>query len=95
MPEKVVGKKDLIDSIAEKGGLTKKKAEVVLNAFLDVVTENLSQGNAIRIIPFGSFEVKERAGRKGRNPKTGEEIKIEARKVPVFKAGKGLKDVVN
>lgn len=92
---KVLGKKELVNLIAEKGSLTKKKAEVMLNAFLDVVQESLAQGNTIRIIPFGSFEVKERAGRKGRNPKTSAEIDIPARKVPVFKPGKGLKDIVN
>lgn len=95
MPAKVIGKKELVNIIAQKGSLTKKDSEKMLNAFLETVTESLSQGHSIRLISFGSFEVKERQGRKGRNPKTGEEIMIESRKVPVFKAGKGLKDVIN
>ena len=95
MAEKVIGKKELVASIAEKGEFTKKKAEVALNAFLDTITENLAKGHVIRIIPFGSFEVKHREKRKGRNPRTGDEIEIEARNVPTFKAGKGLKDAVN
>lgn len=95
MAENVIGKKELVAAIAEKGGFTKKKAEVALNAFLDAITENLAKGNVIRIIPFGSFEVKDREKRKGRNPRTGEVIEIDARKVPTFKAGKGLKDAVN
>lgn len=95
MPETVIGKKELVNAIAEKGNFTKKDAELMLNSFLEAVTESLKEGHSIRLISFGSFEVKERESRKGRNPKTGEEITIEARKVPVFKAGKGLKDAVN
>jgi len=95
MPEAIIGKKDLVNSIAEKGKFTKKKAEIMLNAFLETVNQELARGNTIRIIPFGSFEVRKREARVGRNPRTGEEIKIKARNVPVFKPGKGLKDLVN
>lgn len=95
MPETIIGKKDLINAIAEKGEFTKKKTEIMLNAFLETISQELARGNTIRIIPFGTFEVRKREARMGRNPRTGEEIKIKARNVPVFKPGKGLKDVVN
>ena len=70
-------------------------AEASLNAFTDVVTESLVKGDKIQLVGFGSFEVRKRAARKGRNPQTKEEIKIPASKAPVFKAGKALKDLVN
>ncbi|MCD4782962.1 MAG: HU family DNA-binding protein [Candidatus Eremiobacteraeota bacterium] len=95
MPETIIGKKDLVNAIAEKGEFTKKKTEIMLNAFLETINQELARGNTIRIIPFGTFEVRKREARMGRNPRTGEEIKIKARNVPVFKPGKGLKDVVN
>jgi len=95
MADKIIGKKDLVSLIAKKGAFTKKKAEIALNAFIDVVTENLAKKSTIRIIPFGSFEVRHRESREGRNPRSGEKITIAARNVPVFKAGKGLKDAVN
>jgi len=84
-----MNKSDLVAAIAAKTGATKKDAEASLNAFTDVVTESLVKGG------FGSFEVRKRAARKGRNPQTKEEIKIPASKAPVFKAGKALKDLVN
>jgi DNA-binding protein HU-beta len=90
----VVGKKDLVDHIAHKGHFTKKSAETVLNAFMEAVTQGLAHGNSVRIIPFGSFEIRHRSARIGRNPRTGQAIKIAARKVPIFKPGKGLKDLV-
>ena len=87
-----MNKTELIAAIAEKAELSKKDAEAALNAMVDAVTEALVQGDKIQLIGFGSFEVKERAARVGRNPKTREEIKIPASKYPVFKAGKALKD---
>jgi DNA-binding protein HU-beta len=90
-----VNKADLITSIAEKSGLTKKDAEKALKAFMKSVEEALTKNDKVQLIGFGTFEVKERAERKGRNPKTLEEIVIPASKVPVFKAGKELKDKVN
>ncbi|MBR4080821.1 MAG: HU family DNA-binding protein [Clostridia bacterium] len=76
-------------------GIAKKDAEKALNAFVDVVTDALAQGEKVQIVGFGSFEVKDRPARTARNPRTGEEIQIEASKAPVFKAGKALKDSVN
>ncbi|WP_039765984.1 MULTISPECIES: HU family DNA-binding protein [unclassified Caldicellulosiruptor] len=89
-----MNKTDLVSAMAEKSGLTKKDAEKALNAFVDAVTEALSKGEKVQLVGFGSFEVRERAERVGRNPQTQEEIKIPATKVPVFKAGKMLKDAV-
>ena len=90
-----MNKTDLIAAIAAKTGETKKSAEAALNAFTDVVTEALVKGDKVQLVGFGSFEVRKRAARKGRNPQTKEEIKIPASKAPVFKAGKALKDLVN
>ncbi len=90
-----MNKSDLIAAIAAKTGETKKSAEATVNAFVDVVTETLVKGDKVQLVGFGSFEVRKRAARKGRNPQTKEEIKIPASKAPVFKAGKALKDLVN
>lgn len=90
-----MNKSDLIAAIAAKTGSTKKDAEATLNAFVDVVTDSLAKGDKVQLVGFGSFEVRKRAARKGRNPQTKEEIKIPASKAPVFKAGKALKDLVN
>ena len=90
-----MNKADLIAAIAAKTGETKKSAEASVNAFVDVVTESLVKGDKVQLVGFGSFEVRKRAARKGRNPQTKEEIKIPASKAPVFKAGKALKDTVN
>ena len=90
-----MNKADLIAAIAAKTGDTKKVAEASVNAFVDVVTETLKKGDKVQVVGFGSFEVRKRAARKGRNPQTKEEIKIPASKAPVFKAGKALKDLVN
>ena len=90
-----MNKSDLIAAIAAKTGDTKKNAEASLNAFVDVVPESLVKGDKVQLVGFGSFEVRKRAARKGRNPQTKEEIKIPASKAPVFKAGKALKDLVN
>ena len=90
-----MNKSDLIAAIAAKTGESKKSAEAAVNAFVDVVTESLVKGDKVQLVGFGSFEVRKRAARKGRNPQTKEEIKIPASKAPVFKAGKALKDLVN
>ncbi len=90
-----MNKSELIADIAAKTGATKKDAEATLNAFVDVVTESLVKGDKVQLVGFGSFEVRKRAARKGRNPQTKEEIKIPASKAPVFKAGKALKELVN
>ena len=80
--------------LLKKTQLPKKNAELALNAVVEVITESLSKGDKVQIVGFGSFEVKVRAERLGRNPKTKEEIHIPASKTPVFKAGKALKDAV-
>lgn len=90
-----MNKADLIAAIAAKTGDTKKAAEASVNAFVEVVTESLVKGDKVQLVGFGSFEVRKRAARKGRNPQTKEEIKIPASKAPVFKAGKALKETVN
>ena len=90
-----MNKTELIAAIAEQAELSKKDSEKALKAFVDVVTEALVKGDKVQLVGFGSFEVRKRAARKGRNPQTKEEIKIPASKAPVFKAGKALKDLVN
>ena len=90
-----MNKSDLIEAVAAKTGDTKKNAEASINALIDVIAESLKDGEKIQVVGFGSFEVRERAERKGRNPQTGKEMKIAAKKAPVFKAGKALKDAVN
>ncbi len=90
-----MNKSELIAAIATKTGETKKNAEVIVNAFFDVVTESLVKGDKVQIVGFGSLEVRERAERKGRNPQTKAEIRIPASKAIAFKAGKALKDLVN
>ena len=87
-----MNKVTLVAKIAEKSGLSKKQAELALGAFIDSVTEALKAGDKVQLMGFGTFEVKERAARTGRNPSTGETIEIPASKTPTFKAGKGLRD---
>lgn len=89
-----MNKPELISAIAEKSNLTKKDAESALNAFLETVTDAMIVGDKVQLIGFGTFEVKERAARIGRNPQTKEEIHIPAGKPPSFKAGKALKDAI-
>ena len=89
-----MNKSELIDAIAQKGGLTKVDAGKALDATLEAISDALKGGDVVTLVGFGSFSVKERAARTGRNPKTGEELQIPASKVPSFKAGKGLKDTV-
>ena len=85
-------KATLIAKIAEKTGLNKKQAEAAANAFTDTILEALKEGDKVKLIGFGTFEVKERAARVGHKPGTGETIEIAAKKTPVFRAGKGFKD---
>lgn len=89
-----MNKAELIATMAETSGVSKKDTEQVLNAFIATVQKTLKQNGKVQIPSFGSFEVRERAARSGRNPLTGEAIEIAAAKVPAFKAGKGLKDSI-
>jgi DNA-binding protein HU-beta len=89
-----VNKAELISAVAEKSELTKKDAEKAVNALVSVITETLAKNEKVQLVGFGTFEVRERAERKGRNPQTKEEIIIPASKAPVFKAGKALKESV-
>ncbi len=88
-------KVELVSKIADKCGSTKKDAEKALTAVIESVTEALQAGDKVSLIGFGTFDVKERAAKEGVNPRTGKKIKIAARKVPTFKAGKALKDSVD
>lgn len=85
----------LVDSIANKSGLTKGDADKALRAFIDSVSEALEKGDAVSLVGFGVFQVRDRAARQGRNPQTGETIQIAASKAPAFKVSKSLKDRVN
>ncbi len=87
-------KQELVTKIAEEANLSKRAAEDALAAFIKAVKESLAKGESVSLVGFGTFSVSERAARKGRNPQTGAEIQIPARKVPVFRAGKGLKEAV-
>ena len=89
-----MNKQELISAMAEKANLSKKDAEAALNAFISSVEGALVKGDKVQLIGFGGFEVRTRAARTGRNPQTGAEMKIDAAKVPAFKAGKALKDAV-
>ena len=91
----MMNKSELIDAMAESAGLTKADAGRALDGFLAAVTGALSKGDSVALVGFGTYSVKERAERKGRNPQSGEEITIKAAKIPSFKAGKSLKDAVN
>lgn len=90
-----MNKSTLVDAVAKKSEITKKAAEAAVNAMFEAIATELATGGKVQIAGFGSFMVKERDERKGRNPKTKEEITIPACKAPVFKAGKDLKDAVN
>ena len=89
-----MNKSDLINAVAVSAEVSKKEAEAVITAALDAITAALKEGDKVQLVGFGSFEVKKRAARVGRNPKTKETIEIPASVVPVFKAGKALKDAV-
>ena len=90
-----MNKTELVAAVEEQADISKKDAEKVLKAFVDVVTEEMKKGEKVQLVGFGTFEVSERAAREGRNPQTGKTMKIEACKAPKFKAGKALKDAVN
>lgn len=89
-----MNKQELIQAIADKSGLSQKDSKTALDATLAVITDTLAEGNEVNLVGFGSFCVKSHQARTGRNPKTGEKLTIPAKKVPTFKAGKGLKEVV-
>ena len=90
-----MNKSELIAALAAKAELSKKDAEKALGAFVDVVTEALKNGDKVQLVGFGTFESKARPARTARNPRTGEEIQIEASKTAAFKVGKALKDSLN
>ncbi len=90
-----MNKAELITAAAEKAGLSKKDTEAAITAAIDAITAALAEGDKVQLVGFGGFEVKERAARIGRNPRTKESIEIPASKTPVFKAGKALKDIVS
>ena len=90
-----MNKHELVSAIAQNAELSKKDAENALSAALSAITKALTEGEKVQLVGFGTFEVRERAARTGKNPRTGEAIEIAASKVPAFKAGKALKDVVN
>ena len=91
----IVNKSQLIEKIAVEANISKAAAGRVVDAFVASVTTSLSKGDDVTLVGFGTFNVRQRAARTGRNPQTGKEIKIAAAKVPAFRAGKGLKDAVN
>jgi len=88
-------KNELVQYVIERTQMKKKEAVKAVDAVFDSLTEAMAKGEKIQLVGFGNFEVRERAARKGRNPQTGEEMQIKASKVPAFKPGKVLKDVVN
>jgi DNA-binding protein HU-beta len=87
-------KAELIDKVVKETKLTKKDSDKAINTVIGTISSSLAKGDKVQLVGFGSFEVRKRAARKGRNPQNGKEINIPARKVPVFKAGKALKDAV-
>jgi len=89
-----MNKSELIESISSEAGLSKADAQRALDATIDSITKTLKKGDTVSLVGFGTFSVKERAARTGRNPATGETIKIKASKTPAFKAGKGFKDAI-
>ena len=89
-----MNKSELVASVAERAAMTKKDAEKAITAVFDSIRAALSQGEKVQLIGFGTFEVRQRAARKGRNPQTKAEIEIPAARVPIFKAGKSLKESV-
>ncbi len=90
-----MNKTDLIAAVAKKAGISKKDAEAAVAATFDAIKGALKKGDKVQLVGFGTFEVSERAAREGRNPQTGEAMKIKASKAPRFKAGKALKYAVN
>jgi DNA-binding protein HU-beta len=90
-----MNKAELIDAVAEDAGLSKTLASAAVDAVVDNITSSLKKGDQVTLVGFGTFAVRDRAARSGRNPQTGETIQIKAAKVPAFKPGKALKDAVN
>ena len=90
-----MNKAELINAVAAAAEVSKKDAEAVLTATLDAITDALKEGDKVQLVGFGTFEVRERGARTGRDPRTNQEIQIPASKAPAFKAGKALKDTVN
>jgi DNA-binding protein HU-beta len=90
-----MNKSDLVDAIAESAGLSKADGGRALDGFVNTITSALKSGDSVSLVGFGTFSVRDRAARTGRNPRTGETIQIAASKNPAFKAGKALKDAVN
>jgi len=91
----IMNKTELVDAVAESAELSKADASRAVDAFINTVTDTLKNGDQVSVVGFGTFEVRERAARSGRNPQTGETIQIKASRAPAFKAGKALKDAVN
>lgn len=90
-----MNKTDLIGQVAQRADVTKKDAEKAVKAVFDIISEGLAAGEKVQVIGFGTFEVRERKAREGRNPRNNQVIQIEASKTPAFKAGKQLKELVN
>lgn len=88
-------KPELVSAMSEKTGVSKKDAATSIDAFVEIISDVLKHGDKLQLVGFGTFEVSERAARTGRNPQTGEDIKIPAAKIPKFKAGAALKNAVN
>lgn len=95
MEEKNMNRVELVAEVAKKADLSKKDAEAAVKSVFDAIADALADGDKVQLIGFGTFDVAERAAREGRNPRTGETMKIEASKAPRFKAGKALKDRIN
>lgn len=93
--EAPLNKSELIAAVAQKADISSAAAGRVVNALTETITATLKAGESLALVGFGTFEVRSRAARTGRNPQTGKELKISASKIPAFKAGKGLKDAVN
>ena len=90
-----MNKEELVQEIAKKASVTQKEAAEVLGALIETIQKTVSKGKKVTLVGFGTFEARKRAARKGRNPQTGKEIKIAAKTVPVFSAGKKFKELVN
>ncbi len=90
-----MNKSEMIDAVSAKAGLTKADTDRAFKAFVEVITEAMAKGEQVSLVGFGTFLVRERQARSGRNPRTGETISIDSAKIPSFKAGKALKDAVN
>lgn len=90
-----MNKAELVGQVASKTGMTKKDTEPIVSALLNVIQDALKDGNKVQLVGFGTFEVRDRAARKGRNPQTGKDIEIPASRIPAFKPGKVLKDSIH